>query len=123
MPNLAYIQECSRLSKKDLKVYVDSFKKNSFQKPLYWYKMMLDVKENMFLKSLKLPKLLKIPALFIAGQADWGTYQKPGQLEDMKKFFYNLYDIVIITKAGHWVQQEQPYKSFKAINNFYKKTK
>ena len=123
MPNLAYIQECSWLSKKDLKVYVDSFKKNSFQKPLYWYKMMLDVKENMFLKSLKLPKLLKIPALFIAGQADWGTYQKPGQLEDMKKFFYNLYDIVIITKAGHWVQQEQPYKSFKAINNFYKKTK
>ena len=121
MPDNDQIKKCLWLSDNDLKVYADSFVKNSFQGPLNWYKMMLDNKENKKIKNLKLPNKIDLPAIFIAGKADWGIYQKPGQLESMKDFFNNYYGTVIIDKAGHWVQQEQPKKTFEAIYNFHKR--
>ena len=49
--------------------------------------MMLNVKQNKKIKDLKLSNFIDIPTIFISGKSDWGIYQKPGQLEDMKKFF------------------------------------
>ena len=86
MPNKIQIKNCQWITDKDLKVYSDSFIINTFQGPLNWYKMMLDEKKKKNFK-LKTSKFIKIPAIFIAGTADWGIYQKPGQLENMKKFF------------------------------------
>ena len=77
MPNKLQIKNCHWLTNKDLKVYSDSFKINTFQGPLNWYKMMLNKKENRVLAKLKLPHKIEIPAIFIAGKADWGIYQKP----------------------------------------------
>ena len=81
---------------------------------------MLNLKENKKIKDLKLSNFIDIPTIFISGKSDWGIYQKPGQLEDMKKFFKKFYGIFLIKKAGHWVQQEQPDKTFQAMNKFYK---
>ena len=38
----------------------------------------------------------------------------------MKKFFTNNFKAFIIEKSGHWVQQENPKKTFEIIINFYK---
>ena len=121
MPSQSQIKKCLWLSDNDLKVYADSFIKNSFQGPLNWYKMMLSKKENKNIKNLSLPNYITLPCIFLAGKADWGIYQKPWQLNNMKKLFKNFYGTTIIENAGHWVQQEQPKKTFEAINNFYKR--
>ena len=50
-----------------------------------------------------------MPALFIAGEADWGIFQFPGALEAMQeKAFARMQAVHILPGAGHWVQQEQP---------------
>ena len=46
MPDKLQIKNCFWLTNKDLKVYAESFKKNTFRGPLNWYKMMLDPKER-----------------------------------------------------------------------------
>ena len=74
------------MSNIDLAIYSKSFKK-SFQGPLNWYKLMLNANEIKKIQMLKLPIYTDIPAIFIAGEADWGPYQKPGQLESSKKIF------------------------------------
>ena len=49
-------------------------------------------------------------------------YQKPGDLEKMENVFLkNYYGRFIIKQAGHWVQQEQPNKTFDLILKFLKK--
>ena len=81
---------------------------------------MLSSKERLKLIKLNLPTSINTPAIFIAGSADWGIYQKPGELEKMEqKFFKNYHGTKIIKKAGHWVQQEQPKITFETIINFY----
>ena len=63
----------------------------------------------------------KIPSIFISGIADWGTFQKPGELERMESIFFSNYaGTKIIKKAGHWVQQENPEGTFKEIIKFLK---
>ena len=85
MPDKLQIKNCFWLTNKDLRVYAESFKKNTFRGPLNWYKMMLDSKESKKILNLKLPLTLNFPAIFIAGKSDWGIYQKPGEFEKMKK--------------------------------------
>ncbi len=120
MPNKSQIKNCFWLTNKDLKVYSDSFINNTFQGPLNWYKMMINENEKKKISNLKLPLYIKIPAIFIAGKSDWGVYQKPGEFENMKKFFTYKFKTFIINKAGHWIQQEKPKETFIIINNFYK---
>jgi len=122
MPSKAYVKECAWLTEKDLNIFSNSFKNTSFKGPLSWYGMMLDEKEKQQILDLNLSRKIFIPALFVAGEADWGIFQKPGDLIKMEKeFFNNYYGTKIIKKAGHWVQQEKPKETFKVINSFYKK--
>ena len=42
-------------------------------------------------------------------RSDWGTYQVPGALEEMRtKAFSRMTGVHLVDGAGHWVQQEQP---------------
>ena len=83
---------------------------------------MLSKKEKLRIIKLNLPKSIYIPSIFISGSADWGMYQKPGDLEKMENVFLkNYYGRFIIKQAGHWVQQEQPNKTFDLIIKFLKK--
>ena len=121
MPTQEQIEKCIWMPNIDLAIYSKSFKKKSFQGPLNWYKMMLNANEIKKIQMLKLPIYTNIPAIFIAGESDWGPYQKPGQLDSMRKFFKNFYGTFFICKAGHWVQQEQSKKTFYVIKNFYRR--
>lgn len=111
----------SWLKDKELKIYSDNFIKSNIKGPLNWYKVMISNSEKVKIADLKLEKSIKVPALFIAGEADWGPYQKPGELDKMTNvFFKNFYGIKIIRNAGHWVQQENSKSCVKEILNFYK---
>ena len=123
-PSQSQIDNCKWLTEEDLLIYYNSFKLRGIQEPLNWYKVMLSIREQKKLINLKLPSVIIIPSLFIAGSADWGVYQKPGELEKMESLFFSNYaGTKIIKKAGHWVQQEQPKETFKEIISFlYKNT-
>ena len=54
-------------------------------------------------------RTLDVPTMFLAGAADWGVYQKPGDYERMQTTVCTDFrGSHLIEGAGHWVQQEQP---------------
>ena len=111
----------SWISDKELRVYADIFEKRGIRDPLKWYKVMISSAEKKRIINLNLSKTIEVPALFIAGEADWGPYQKPKELEKMSNsFLKNFHGIKIIKDAGHWVQQENYKDCFEEILNFYK---
>lgn len=48
-----------------------------------------------------------MPAMFISGARDWGTYQAPGALERMGEICTRYLGTRLVEGAGHWVQQER----------------
>ena len=122
MPSKNEINKCKWLTNNDLRVYVNYFRKYGLENPLYWYKVMLSKKEKNKIIKLELPKYTNVPSIYLSGEADWGTFQKPGEKEKMESiFFNNFFGTKLIKKAGHWVQQEQPFMTYNTIMKFYKK--
>ena len=122
MPDKKQLLNCQLwLTDKDLKYYSKAFQNAGFKNPLKWYKMMLSQDDRNNILKENLPNTLNVPAIFIAGIADWGIYQSPGTLEKMNiKFFSNFFGIKLIKDAGHWVQQENPNDVAETLLNFYK---
>jgi pimeloyl-ACP methyl ester carboxylesterase len=57
--------------------------------------------------------------MFVAGAADWGVYQKPGDFERMQgTACTQMRGYHLIPGAGHWVQQEQPEKTAALLLDF-----
>ena len=108
------------LNDKELEVYSNSFYKNSFQPALNWYRCMTSSNQNSDLKVFS-NKKIEIPSCFIAGEKDWGIFQKPGALDIMENTLCtNYYGRHILKNAGHWVQQENPNDVAETLLNFYK---
>ena len=64
-----------------------------------------------------------MPSLFIAGSADWGVYQKPGEFERMQKnVCTDFRGAHLVPGAGHWVQQEQPERTAELLTRFLRST-
>jgi pimeloyl-ACP methyl ester carboxylesterase len=64
---------------------------------------------------------IDVPACFISGKQDWGTYQRPGVFEAMQKTACsNMIGCHLIDGAGHWVQQEQPAEVSRLLLAFLK---
>jgi pimeloyl-ACP methyl ester carboxylesterase len=54
-------------------------------------------------------KTIDLPSMYIAGAADWGIYQKPGELQRMQRdICTDFRGCHFVEGAGHWVQQERP---------------
>jgi pimeloyl-ACP methyl ester carboxylesterase len=68
-------------------------------------------------------KKIDVPALFISGKQDWGTYQEPGVVENMAEVCSQFKGAVLVDGAGHWVQQEQPEKTVGLVLKFLRDTK
>lgn len=52
---------------------------------------------------------IDVPSCFIAGKNDWGSYQRPGDMEKMRNVACSqMLGCHLVGGAGHWVQQEQP---------------
>jgi len=61
-----------------------------------------------------------VPACFIAGKSDWGSYQTPGALEAMQSTVCTKWrGTHFVDGAGHWVQQEQPEATSRLLIDFF----
>ena len=108
MPSAEQIAACRWLPEEALAVYSSEYQRTGFQGGLNWYRCRTD---GRFPPELQLfsGRSIDVPALFIAGQCDWGPYQKPGDFEAMQAGACSqLQGCHLIQGAGHWVQQEQP---------------
>ncbi|KJA25655.1 hypothetical protein HYPSUDRAFT_410702 [Hypholoma sublateritium FD-334 SS-4] len=94
----------------ELATYVSQYTETGFQGALNSYRCITDPR---WFEDFQFPadKQIEVPAMFIAGAQDWGTFQTPGVAEKMRaKACRSMKDddFVLIERAGHWVQQEQP---------------
>ncbi|MEZ5729858.1 MAG: alpha/beta hydrolase [Burkholderiaceae bacterium] len=108
LPTPAQIASNEWLPEAELRVYSDEYRRTGFQGGLQWYRCATSprVVAEMQLWS---GRTIDVPSAFFAGRADWGVYQRPGDLERMRDVILTrLVTCELIDGAGHWVQQEQP---------------
>jgi pimeloyl-ACP methyl ester carboxylesterase len=108
MPSSAHIAANQWLTDAELALYAAEYQRNGFQGGLQWYRCGA---EPRFITELQTwaGRSIDVPSMFIAGQSDWGTYQKPGEFEKMQRTACtNMRSVHLVEGAGHWVQQEQP---------------
>ena len=96
------------LTDEELAVYAEAFRNTGFQGGLQWYRC--DTAPHLISELIALSgRSIAVPSLFIAGAADWGVYQKPGDFERMQRqACTRMRGCHLVPGAGHWVQQEQP---------------
>jgi pimeloyl-ACP methyl ester carboxylesterase len=101
-------REPSWLTNEELETYVESFERVGFQGGLNWYRCATGGLSAASMQPFA-GRTVEVPACFIAGDADWGIHQKPGELERMQQgACTDFRGSHFIQGAGHWVQQEQP---------------
>lgn len=118
MPGPNEIAANTWLTEAELAVYAGEFSRTGLQGGLNWYRCRF---ENEMLDELRLfgGRAIDLPACFIAGDKDWGTYQRPGALEKMQQHaFTRMEDIHLVSGAGHWVQQERPEETSRLLLDF-----
>jgi len=107
------------LTDAELEVYARSFERTGFQPGLNWYRCMTNPQFAAELTAATARRKIGMPSKFIAGAADWGTYQKPGELERMQESVCTDFrGAHLVEGAGHWVQQEQPERTAKLLIAF-----
>ncbi len=108
MPSAAQIAACRWLPDAALGVYSREFQRTGFQGGLNWYRCSLSEAQQAELQVFA-GRRIEVPALYLAGAADWGSHQKPGALQAMQdSACTQLRGVHFVDGAGHWVQQEQP---------------
>lgn len=116
MPTEAEIAANNWLPDNELSVYVNEFTRTGFQGGLNWYRASrLALAE----KELYTGRTVDQPSVFISGASDWGSYQRPGALEQMQsEACTNMQAVHMVAGAGHWVQQEQSEKTSELLIEF-----
>jgi pimeloyl-ACP methyl ester carboxylesterase len=117
MPSPAQIAACRWLPESELAVYAAEYGRTGFQGGLQWYRRgtgSIDAELQLFSG-----RTIDVPAMFIAGKSDWGTYQRPGNFERMRQSVCTrMRGCHLIDGAGHWVQQEQPERVSELLIEF-----
>ena len=122
MPTEEQIQSCRWLTEAELAVYSEEFSRTGFQGGLNLYRCSGWGLNDQLLAAFA-GKQIEVPALFIAGDADWCPYQRPGSLEAMRDTVCRDFrGIRIVSGAGHWVQQEQPERTNELLIEFLQNT-
>jgi len=94
------------LPDEELAVYADEWARNSFQGGLNWYRVGFEEAIGGEV-ALFAGKKIEVPALYVAGRQDWGTYQVPGAVEGLESVCADFRGVRFVEGAGHWVQQER----------------
>ena len=116
-PSPEEIERCTWLTDAELQVYVTEFGRTGFQGALNWYRNTFDAASVAELAAFH-GRRIEVPACFIAGRSDWGTYQTPGALEAMTSACASYAGPYFIEEAGHWVAQEQPRRLDATLGEF-----
>jgi pimeloyl-ACP methyl ester carboxylesterase len=107
MPAPEAIAACRWMTENDLAIYAGEYQRTGFQGGLNWYRTRFD--EGLTAEhALFASRTIDVPAIFIAGQSDWGVYQVPGVLDRMQhQICRQMLGCHLVEGAGHWVMQEQ----------------
>ncbi len=116
-PSAEEAEGCTWLTDAELAVYVREFGRTGFQGGLNWYRNAFDAAAVAELQAFE-GRRIEVPACFVAGRSDWGTYQSPGALAAMTSACTSLAGPYFIEEAGHWVQQEQPQRLNETLSKF-----
>jgi len=113
-------KEAAWLTDAELSVYVDEYRRNTFQGGLNWYQLFASPQAELRVFA---GRKIEIPALFVAGEKDWGMYQIPGALEKMQtetcvRMGPGSNGVKVVRGAGHWLQQEKPQDVVDIIISF-----
>ncbi len=118
MESAINVHKSSRwLPDNELEIYAQEYARTGYQGGLNWYRVQTDP-ERMKDLHMFAGKKIEVPALYISGTKDWGTYQEPGVVEKMSEVCAAFKGIKMIEDAGHWVQQEQPERVVEEILDF-----
>jgi pimeloyl-ACP methyl ester carboxylesterase len=118
MPSAAAIASCHWLPETELAVYAEEYGRTGFQGGLNWYRC---VTSGQFTADMQLwaGRTIDVPAMYVAGQSDWGIYQMPGDFEAMQSRACTRFaGAHLLDGAGHWVQQEQPEPTCRVLLDF-----
>jgi pimeloyl-ACP methyl ester carboxylesterase len=111
MPSAAEIAACQWLTEAEVGVYATEYARTGFTGALQGYRVRrgTDPKTLAELRTFA-GRTIDVPACFIAGKSDWGSYQTPGVFEAMQtpRVCTQWRGAHLVDGAGHWVQQEQP---------------
>jgi pimeloyl-ACP methyl ester carboxylesterase len=121
MPSPSEIAGNTWLPERELAVYAEEYGRNGFQGGLQWYRCNTSGRNAAELQIFS-GRTLDVPSCFIAGQSDWGIYQRPGgdMIKMQKDALTNMRGCHLVEGAGHWVQQEQPEKVSALLLDFLK---
>jgi pimeloyl-ACP methyl ester carboxylesterase len=109
------------LTDEELAVYAAAFETNGFQGGLNWYRCSTSAELSAPLRALA-GRTIDVPAMYIAGAADWGIHQFPGAFERMQSSVCTrMAGCHLVPGAGHWVQQEQPARTAGLLLDFLAK--
>ena len=121
MPSAAEIAACRWLPDRELAVYSAEYQRQGFQGGLNWYRGRTSGFADAELRLFS-GRTIDVPALFIAGKSDWGTYQRPGNFERMQNSACTrMLGVHLVDGAGHWVQQEQPERLGELLLEFLRR--
>jgi pimeloyl-ACP methyl ester carboxylesterase len=122
MPSVEQVTANRWLPEHELAVYSTEYERTGFQGGLQWYRCGTS---DRFVAELQTwsGRSIDVPACFISGRQDWGTYQRPGIFEAMRKTACTrMLGCHLIEGAGHWVQQEQPSEVNRLLLQFLEST-
>ena len=83
MPSAAEIAACRWLPDSELAVYAGEYERTGFEGGLQWYRRGTTGLDTADLQ-LFAGRTIDVPSMFIAGNSDWGIYQRPGAFERMQ---------------------------------------
>ncbi len=123
MPAPGAVAACRWLTEEELRVYSTEYERTGFQGGLNWYRCGTDPRlaaEN----ALFAGRAIDVPSCFVAGAADWGVHQKPGDFERMQsRACTRMLGCHLVDGAGHWVQQERPERVTELLAGFLRATR
>jgi pimeloyl-ACP methyl ester carboxylesterase len=120
MPSAEAIAANPWLSDRELAFYSAEYERTGFKGGLQWYRCGTSGAFTAELETWS-GRSVDVPSCFIAGQQDWGTYQRPGVFEAMQTTACTrMLGCHLVDGAGHWVQQEQPGQVSRLLLQFLK---
>jgi pimeloyl-ACP methyl ester carboxylesterase len=120
MPSPAEVAACRWLTEDELAVYVTEYARTEFTGALQGYRVRRGTDQKSIAEMQTFAgRTIDVPALYIAGKSDWGTYQTPGAVERMQsQACTRMAGVHLVDGAGHWVQQEQPEETSRLLVGF-----
>ena len=121
MPSAAEIAACQWLTDAEVGVYVTEYSRTGFTGALQGYRVRRGTDPSTLAELRTFAgRTVDVPACFIAGKSDWGSYQTPGVLEAMQAPVCTQWrGTHFVDGAGHWAQQEQPEAMAKLLIEFF----